>query len=97
MIFSQDEIRAMTREELEDLLLNTVQINPGLMFFVMRPGVVPEGGFHPPGGQPTPPWCSCQKCRDMPTAVERVCCGKRICVTQTPVSYIHLISFKKSC
>ena len=71
---------------MEDLLVQTIQINPGLMFFVMRPGVVPQGGFHPPAGQSTPPWCTCQKCRDMPTPVERVCCSKRLCVTETPVS-----------
>ncbi|XP_052278877.1 uncharacterized protein LOC127877233 [Dreissena polymorpha] len=79
-----DEIHAMSRKEMEARLVQTVRINPGLMFYVMRPAVAPKGGFHPSGGQQTPPWCSCGKCRDMPTPVERVCCGKRVCITHTP-------------
>ncbi|KAH3845322.1 hypothetical protein DPMN_087601 [Dreissena polymorpha] len=67
---------------------HNVRINPGLMFYVMRPAVAPEGEFHPSGGQQSPPWCSCGQCRDMQTPVERVCCGKRVCITLTPVGEI---------
>lgn len=38
-------------------------------------------------GPPPPPsdsmlgWCKCGKCRPMPSPIENVCCGRRICVT----------------
>jgi len=35
----------------------------------------PEG-YHPAPGAMAPSWCMCGICREMPTALERVCCGQ---------------------
>ncbi|KAH3874382.1 hypothetical protein DPMN_037624 [Dreissena polymorpha] len=88
----QDEINAMSRDEMVALLVQTVRINPGLMFNVMRPSVAPECGFHLPGDQQSPHLGSCVQCRDMPTPVERVCCGKRVCITHIPV--VEIMKYK---
>jgi len=41
-------------------------------------------------GPPTPPvpeWCKCGRCRQMPRAIENICCKKKDCVTLTQRFY----------
>lgn len=64
----------MTDEEWKDLLLKAGKKHPSLFMELIE--TVPHGGYHPQPGATSPNWCSCMKCREMPTAVERVCCGR---------------------
>lgn len=64
----------MTDEERKDLLLKAGKKHPSLFMELIER--VPHGGYHPQPGATSPNWCSCMKCREMPTAVERVCCGR---------------------
>ncbi|KAK3106953.1 hypothetical protein FSP39_003821 [Pinctada imbricata] len=49
-------------------------------------GSSPSGGFHPPAGGSAPSSCTCNKCREMPTDTEKICCRKQpaSCTTLMP-------------
>lgn len=70
----ETRIEGMTDEERKDLLLKAGKKHPSLFMELIES--VPHGGYHPQPGATSPNWCSCMKCREMPTAVERVCCGR---------------------
>ena len=50
----------------------------------------------PPPGLEKPSWCSCHRCREMPTDLEKKCCGKTPegCLSVKPVSIC--ISFSEN-
>lgn len=77
----------MTDEERKDLLLKAGKKHPSLFMELIE--TVPHGGYHPQPGATSPNWCSCMKCREMPTAVERVCCGRppNRCQSDLPVIF----------
>jgi len=47
--------------------------------------------YTPVPGQPT--WCVCQHCREMPTDIERKCCGQRPdrCISTLPTFDLYII------
>ena len=87
----QTAMSSMSREQIENMLRLTLEKQPGLMFDVWdevyqagNPNQEPEPGRP----QTTPSWCKCLNCREMPTDLERLCCGLKPenCVSTAPVS-----------
>ncbi|XP_069110178.1 P2X purinoceptor 7-like [Argopecten irradians] len=86
--FAKDKVENMSEREAKDFLLEVVERHPTFVLDVMETTDVQPQGHHPPpaaGGQNLP-WCSCGKCRDMPTPEERVCCGRNpdACLSLVP-------------
>ena len=51
-----------------------VSYQPALIMSLLEKGK--EGaGHHPSSNIQAPEWCKCGQCREMPTEVERKCCG----------------------
>ncbi|XP_061184553.1 P2X purinoceptor 7-like [Saccostrea echinata] len=77
----------MSDEARKEVLIKTGEQHPSLLLEIIEQEAPHlQGGFHPlPGGE-SPSWCSCLKCRDMPTQIERVCCGRppNQCQSQLP-------------
>uniref|UniRef100_A0A8W8M7A3 P2X purinoreceptor 7 intracellular domain-containing protein n=1 Tax=Magallana gigas TaxID=29159 RepID=A0A8W8M7A3_MAGGI len=76
----------MTDEERKELLLKAGKKHPSLFMQIIDSHHAPHGGFHPQPTDQTPSWCSCLRCRDMPTQAERICCGRppNQCQSQLP-------------
>lgn len=79
-------IEEMTDEERKELLLKAGEKHPSLFMQIIDGHHAPHGGFHPQPTDQTPSWCSCLRCRDMPTQAERICCGRppNQCQSQLP-------------
>ena len=76
--------------EIQDLqlLIKAGELHPSLLIHIIdRPA--PQGGIHPQPSAEMPDWCTCLKCRDMPTQAERICCGRPAnqCQSLLPVWY----------
>lgn len=86
-------IEEMTDEERKELLLKAGEKHPSLFMQIIDGHHAPHGGFHPQPTDQTPSWCSCLRCRDMPTQAERICCGRppNQCQSQLPVSLCTFI------
>ena len=89
LVFCQDRIEQMTDEERKNLLISAGRNHPS--FFLGMIDQVPHGSFHPQPEGDSPDWCSCGKCRDMPTQQERLCCGRPLnsCQSDLPVIFPH--------
>ncbi|XP_061167593.1 P2X purinoceptor 7-like [Saccostrea echinata] len=74
----QERIHNMPEDSLRDLMFQLCQRNPSLVFDVLEESSRAQGGGHhsPARVQGQPDWCTCSYCREMPTQVERVCCGQ---------------------
>lgn len=72
----------MTDDERRQLLLQIGERNLSILLHLIDKPV------HQ-GVEAAPSWCSCLKCRDMPTQAERICCKRPAnkCQSQLPVSY----------
>lgn len=64
----------LTRSKLEGIFVQLANRNPGLIIDLLQDA--PSNCS--PDGQVTvnPNWCACGHCREMPTDIEKVCCGK---------------------
>ena len=89
-------VSSMEEADVRELLAKVCRRMPGLVLDVLD--IVHKAPLPPSHAPPTPEdemtWCTCDKCRDMPTAVEKVCCGLKPqhCLSSRPVSttqYIH--------
>lgn len=92
----ETRIEGMTDEERKDLLLKAGKKHPSLFKELIER--VPHGGSHPQPGATSPNWCSCMKCREMPTEVQRVCCGcppPNSCQSDLPVIFLS-VKFHKT-
>ena len=60
--------------ELRHLLGRILTREPGMVFDVVQS--INPGGTPPSPSSNTPDsWCTCGRCREMPTDLERKCCG----------------------
>ena len=88
LIDLQTEVEDMPVDRLRQLCLSMVERHPALVFDILRPQQQQPGGYHPqPSGTNPPTWCVCTKCREMPTQMEKQCCGKERCITLLAVSF----------
>lgn len=79
-------IEEMTDDERKELLLKAGEKHPSFFLQITDGHHAPYGDFHPQPTDQTPSWCSCLRCRDMPTQAERICCGRppNQCQSQLP-------------
>ncbi|XP_030853280.1 uncharacterized protein LOC105437794 [Strongylocentrotus purpuratus] len=71
------EVKEMSREELEDIVVRQIEREPGLIMDVMT---CARNDSPPPSpGRPNeiPQWCVCGNCTPKPTDRENLCCGFR--------------------
>ncbi|XP_038136202.1 P2X purinoceptor 7-like [Cyprinodon tularosa] len=68
-------IQSLDLQQAREILRGALTRDPSLMFDLAHrtsgpPGPQPQ----PPAAQPT--WCVCTNCKEMPTDIERKCCGE---------------------
>ena len=56
-------------------LQQVVRDNPEYVFPILEATQQPGPSFSPPESEQSP-WCRCTFCREMPDAIEKVCCQK---------------------
>ena len=92
--YIQSLVDQLNEEKVRELLAKVVSNQPGmvldLLHLVDPARATPEDPPEPTGEGGQLPWCSCNRCREMPTAEERVCCGHspEHCTSQLPVSML---------
>lgn len=69
----RERIESMSEDEVRHLLFEILDAQPSLVFSKAAPAI-PHGGYHPTNSEAIN-WCTCSFCRDMPTEVEKLCCG----------------------
>ena len=83
-VASQARIETLTLEQSLQLLRLSLRRDPSQMFDLLDQtfGTPPPGP--PVPGQPT--WCVCSNCQEMPTDLERKCCGQHpdSCISMLP-------------
>ncbi|XP_052713883.1 uncharacterized protein LOC128187492 [Crassostrea angulata] len=72
----QDRISRLSDCDLRGLVVNIASQHPEFVFDVLDRDDGQHGGHHPPPDGPTPAWCTCTYCREMPMEAERRCCGR---------------------
>ena len=93
----QARLDQLNADQMRSCLDKVIAHLPGMINDIidsMDPPLVPGNPAPNPGPQGVPSWCSCHKCRNMPTAEEMVCCGHTpdACTSCLPVSdNLHLI------
>lgn len=80
----------MSEESAKDYLRRFVKDHPSYKMYafdVIDHDDTQHGGHHPPQDSPSPDWCTCTYCREMPTEAERRCCGRasQNCYSRLPV------------
>ena len=75
----QERISTLTEEIKDDLLRRMCEKHPQFVFDVLIRSTQEQGWYHPdprPANEPSPTWCRCTHCREMPTEAEKVCCDQ---------------------
>lgn len=84
----QSAIEELTHEQCKELLFEAASKQPALLmdFFHAADGHYSPPRPPAPSGN-APIWCTCSHCREMPTDLERLCCGKipERCLAMKPV------------
>ena len=94
--YIQDKVDSMSADEAKEMLKKVARRHPSPILDIIEARPQQPGGYHPaPDSSTLPDWCSCNRCRDMPTPEERLCCGQLpdSCVSQLPVSQNCTIIF----
>lgn len=83
ILLLQEAVRELSKERLQEILLEATEEEPALIFHIMHPTEPPK-----PPSQGQPDWCTCGRCQKMPTITEDLCCKRdsENCVSMTPVS-----------
>lgn len=87
----QERIQSYSLEEARLALQRHLSRDPSLVFDLLPPV---DQSAPPPNrspGQPT--WCTCQRCKEMPTDLERKCCGQcpEYCVSTLPHFELYIL------
>lgn len=82
--YLQGQIRSLTLDQAHEALERQFARQPSVIFDILS--VLPDA---PPTGPPIPgqpSWCTCQRCREMPTLLEKKCCNQPPvrCISQLP-------------
>uniref|UniRef100_A0A1A8G121 P2X purinoreceptor 7 intracellular domain-containing protein n=1 Tax=Nothobranchius korthausae TaxID=1143690 RepID=A0A1A8G121_9TELE len=73
---TEELLQTLTLEEYRDLGRELFARKPELVFDAPRNNQARSGAPPPADLLGIPPWCTCGSCRDMPTLLERKCCGQ---------------------
>ncbi|XP_071147128.1 uncharacterized protein [Mytilus edulis] len=89
----EERIDRMSEESAKDYLRRFVKDHPSYAFDVIDHDDTQHGGHHPPQDSPSPDWCTCTYCREMPTEAERRCCGRasQNCYSRLPDFYLIVL------
>lgn len=81
----QEHLKALNLNQCRELLVKVGIRHPSLILDILDEAEPPN----PPEAPPAPSWCTCSRCRPMPTAEENICCGKTPyrCTSQLPVCF----------
>ncbi|XP_014678094.1 PREDICTED: uncharacterized protein LOC106817897 [Priapulus caudatus] len=71
----EDHLESMSMAESKALLLTLARKHPEILLWTCNLHTPAPGGHHPAPSGDAPSWCTCGSCREMPTEVERCCCG----------------------
>lgn len=89
----KEQVEKIPAERLRDMFVAMIEGHPALMFSIMEAEKYQPDGHHPPPGPDQPSWCCCGKCRNMPTDIEKLCCGYGNCLSLVPeMQYLILDS-----
>lgn len=92
----QDRISQLSEDRLRGVVERLCQRDPSLVFQVVNESSEEQrDGYHPPADAAWPTWCVCQKCREMPSEEEKMCCGQIPidCLSTLPVRiYLKLLA-----
>ncbi|XP_060576426.1 P2X purinoceptor 7-like, partial [Ruditapes philippinarum] len=71
-------------KEIKKLVIQLIKREPGLLFDLLEDDGTPPPQPPHPAASNIPSWCRCLNCREMPTELERKCCGCKPenCVSQ---------------
>ena len=91
----QERISTLTEKTKDDLLRRMGEKHPQFVFDVLIRSTQEQGWYHPdprPTNEPSPTWCRCTHCREMPTEAEKVCCDQapQNCYYRLQVSHFYL-------
>lgn len=71
----QARIQSLDLHQMQQMMRAALTRNPSMMFDLVHQTSGPPGPQpQPPAAQPT--WCVCTHCKEMPTLIERKCCGE---------------------
>lgn len=81
----QRQLQELTLDEWRELGRGLFERQPGLIFDALMMHQRRHGG-PPSAGVQGVPWCVCGNCREMPTDLERKCCGQQTanCISRLP-------------
>ncbi|XP_069133850.1 P2X purinoceptor 7-like isoform X1 [Argopecten irradians] len=84
----QEKKIIMIIQHVRDILRQMTERYSSLLFDIQS-----TGGYNPEEDVLTPDWCSCQSCREMPSDVEKVCCGKSpdSCISRLPAFQVLIL------
>jgi hypothetical protein len=91
----QERISTLTEKIKDDLLRRMREKHPQFVFDVLIRSTQEQGWYNPdprPANEPSPTWCRCTHCREMPTEAEKVCCDQapQNCYHSLQVSHFYL-------
>lgn len=77
-------VAEMEEAKVREWLLLEIERQPAMMFDLLQ--TMERKPDEEKSPSDAPEWCTCRKCRDMPTDEEKLCCGQApdTCLSQTP-------------
>jgi hypothetical protein len=86
---ARDIVLSLDGDQVKALLLTVSDKQPSIILDAIETSQ--SGGIMPPSSSNNLSWCVCNYCREMPTDIERLCCGQQHthCISRLPVSLIN--------